>query len=141
MMVLIYGFIRGVAYALRKLAEMRHKRVQRVYERHEEDFTQLDGDRKLEEVGSGQPVGYALQYKLLKSYEAKEQARQKWVAAANRLTNRQSAEAKIKRFSGLKLPVTTTSSTRAGFWCIQDRCTAAQCRLVSNADPGSAGGQ
>ncbi|MBT6155004.1 MAG: hypothetical protein HOK71_21950 [Planctomycetaceae bacterium] len=104
MMVLIYGFIRGVAYALRKLAEMRHKRVQRVYERHEEDFTQLDGDRKLEEVGSGQPVGYALQYKLLKSYEAKEQARQKWVAAANRLTNRQSAEAKIKRFSGLKLP-------------------------------------
>lgn len=88
-MLLIYGFIRGVAYALRKLAEMRHKRVQYTYERHEENFTQLDGDRKLEEVGSGQPVGYALQYKLLKSYEAKEKARQKWVIAANRLTNRE----------------------------------------------------
>jgi hypothetical protein len=83
---------------------MRHKRVQRVYERHEENFTQLDGDRKLEEVGSGQPVGYALQYKLLKSYEAKEQARHKWVAAANRLTSRLNVEAKIKRFNGLKLP-------------------------------------
>lgn len=105
-MALIYGFIRGVAFTLRKLAEWKHARVQRVYEQLEESFSQLDGDRKLEEAGTGQPVSYALQFKLLKNFEAKEQARQKWVAAANRLTNRQNIEGKIQRFSGLKLPYT-----------------------------------
>jgi len=105
-MALIYGFIRSIAYALRKLAEMRHARIKRIYERHEESFSQLDGDRKLEEVGTGRAADFALQYKLLKSYEAKEKMRLKWVAAANRLTNRQNAEAVIKRFNGLKLPYT-----------------------------------
>jgi len=105
-MAIIYGFIRGVAYALRKLAELRHARVKRIYERHEESFSQLDGDRKLEEAGTGRAADYALQYKLLKSYEAKEKLRQKWVAAVNRLTNRKNAEEVIKRFSGLKLPYT-----------------------------------
>lgn len=105
-MAIIYGFIRGVTYVLRKLAELRHKRVQRVYEQYAEVFNRLDGERKLEEVGTGRPVDYALQFKLLKSYEATQKARQKWLAAAEKLNRRLRLEAKVRQFSGLRLPYT-----------------------------------
>jgi hypothetical protein len=105
-MALIYGFIRSIVYALRKLAERRHARVKRVYEEQEESFSRLDGERKLEEVGTGRPVDYALQFRLLKSFEAKEQARQKWVAAAERMNRRLRLESKVQQFSGLRLPYT-----------------------------------
>ena len=103
-MMLIYGLMRGFVSMLRMLAERRHGRVKSVYEASEAEFGAIESDCKAEEVAIGRPLDYPGQLRLLKAYEQKEIARQKWVAATDTLAKRRSLEAKVRAFSGLKLP-------------------------------------
>ena len=103
-MMLIYGVLRGFASMLRMLAHRRHGRIKSVYEASEAQFASIENDCKAEEVAIGRPLDYPRQLRLLKAYEVKEASRQKWVVAAGKLARRRNLEAKIRSFSGLKLP-------------------------------------
>ena len=103
-MMLIYGVLRGFTSMLRMLAARRHGRIKSVYEASEALFASIENDCKAEEVAMGRPLDYPGQLRLLKAYESREALRNKWVAAAAKLAGRQKLEAKIRSFSGLKLP-------------------------------------
>lgn len=103
-MLLIYGLMRGFVSMFRMLAERRHGRTKSVYEATETTFAAIENDCKAEEVAIGRPLDYPGQLRLLKAYEAKEIARQKWVTAADKLSRCQGLEARMRAFSGLKLP-------------------------------------
>ncbi|MDB4614145.1 hypothetical protein OAH18_00505 [bacterium] len=103
-MMLIYGALRGFVSMLRVLAERRHDATKAKYESSESTFAAIETDCKAEEVAIGRPLDYPGQLRLLKAYEAKEIARQKWVTTAATLAGRKSLEDKIRSFSGLKLP-------------------------------------
>lgn len=103
-MVLVYGLVRALVAALRLIADIRHGRAQRGYERLESSFLELERESKCHEVRLGEPADYGTQLRLLKAYEAKERARARWIAAARRLQRRHAAEKWLAEFRGKKLP-------------------------------------
>ena len=105
-MAFLYGLLRAAAAAMRLVAAFRHTRAKNKYERLEQAFRTHEDDCKAHEVQFGRPVDYAAQLQLLKAFEAKEQARKKWVRAARRLDVRLRRESWLKELSGKKLPYT-----------------------------------
>ena len=103
-MVLLYGMLRIVAAAFRQLASWKHARSKRLYERDELAFQEVEGDCKSHEVRVGRPVDYRSQLHLLKAFEVKEAARQRWMAALKTLDAWKRREAWLKEVSGKKLP-------------------------------------
>jgi hypothetical protein len=105
-MAFLYGLLRGWVGFLRRLAVWKHSRAKRSYERLENAFEELERDCKTHEVRMGRPVDYGAQLRLLKAFEAKEQARLAWVRSANKMNSRQAWDQRVRRFSGKKLPYT-----------------------------------
>jgi hypothetical protein len=103
-MVFLYGMLRSLISALRQMAAWKHARSQRIYERLQKAFSEAERDCKAHEVRVGRPVDYKSQLRLLKSYEASEAARGKWMRAAQKLGAWKAREAKVRAFSGKKLP-------------------------------------
>jgi hypothetical protein len=105
-MMLLYGVIRGISALLRRYVEWMHKRAQNAYELAETAFGELEASCKAEEVALGRPIDYASQLKLLKAYERREAAKQRWVNAAARSGRSKSAEDRLRSFSQMRLPYT-----------------------------------
>jgi len=105
-MAFLYGLLRVLATGLRWLAGGRHARWQKRYERAETAFQNLETETKAAEVQLGRPMDFAAQLKLLKAYEAKEKARQRWMRSAQRLESVKAKEAWLKELKGRKIPYT-----------------------------------
>lgn len=103
-MALIYGLMRSLAVALCKIAAWRHKRAQSQFDKLDSDFRKAETECKAEEVHAGRPADLVSQIRLLKQYEKREEARQKWIAAANKLNKRKKLEKRIVGFNGRKIP-------------------------------------
>lgn len=105
-MMLLYGVIRSMSAILRRYVEWMQARAQRSYELAETAFHELESNCKADEVALGRPWDYAAQLKLLKAYERREAAKQRWVRASERRNRSRSAEARVRRFSEMRLPYT-----------------------------------
>ena len=105
-MMLLYGVIRSMSAILRRYVEWMQARAERAYERTETAFQSLENSCKADEVTLGRPWDYAGQLKLLKAYEVRELAKQRWVRATERRNRSRSAEAGVRRFSEMRLPYT-----------------------------------
>jgi hypothetical protein len=105
-MMLLYGFLRGISAILRRAAEWKHGRTQNAYECAETAFGELESSCKAEEVALGRPLDYALQLRLLKAYERREVAKERWVRAAERMNRRKDADGKVRSLSEMRLPYT-----------------------------------
>ena len=105
-MLFVFSLIRGSAAVLRKLAAARHERAQRFYETRQTEFDRAEQDCKAGEVRVGRPMDYPAQLRLLKLYEAAEQARQRWMRRAQSLNSRRQWEERVLAFRGRKLPYT-----------------------------------
>ena len=105
-MMLLYGILRGISAFIRRIAEWKHVRSQTAYETAEIAFRELEVSCKADEVTLGRPLDYAQQLRLLKSYERREKARDRWVRAAERLNSGQSVDDKVRSFSSMRLPYT-----------------------------------
>lgn len=103
-MMLLYGLVRCVTVALRKLAQRRHDRAKSVYEQLQSAFNETEAMCKAEEVDLGRPLDYTGQLRLLKSFERADAARAKWLRAAHRLERRRSLEARVDGFRSARLP-------------------------------------
>lgn len=104
--MLLYGILRGISAFIRRLAEWKHARTQKAYETAEVAFRDLESSCKADEVALGRPLDYAQQLRLLKAYERREIARDKWVRAAEKMASRTSVEVKVRSFSSMRLPYT-----------------------------------
>lgn len=104
--MLLFGLFRGISAILRRYVDWVHSRAQHAYECAETAFRDLEASCKAEEVALGRPLDYAGQLKLLKAYERREAARDKWVRAAERLNHSRSAESRLRSFAEMRLPYT-----------------------------------
>lgn len=104
--MLLYGLLRGISALLRRFVEWKHDRAQWAYEVAETAFRDLEGSCKADEVSLGRPIDYAAQLKLLKAYERRELAKQRWVHAAERLNRSRTADDNVRSFSQMRLPYT-----------------------------------
>jgi hypothetical protein len=105
-MVLLYGVLRIMAAALCRWASWKHARMKKLYERAELAFQEVEGDCKSHEVRMGRPVDYHAQLRLLKSFESREAARQRWLAALRKHEAATRRDAWLKDLRGKKLPYT-----------------------------------
>ena len=104
--MLLYGILRGISALLRRVAEWKHTSAQNAYERVETLFRDLELSCKADEVALGRPLDYAQQLRLLKAYERREAARERWVRAAERMNRRKHVEGRVQSFSEMRLPYT-----------------------------------
>lgn len=104
--MLLFGVIRGISAILRRYVEWMHDRAQRAYECAENAFRDLETSCKADEVALGRPIDYAAQLQLLKAYERREAARDRWVRAATRLNRSKSTESGLRSFAEMRLPYT-----------------------------------
>ena len=105
-MMLLFGVLRSISALLRRVVEWKHNRAQNAYEVTETTFRDLESSCKAEEVALGRPLDYAQQLRLLKAYEKREVARDRWVAAAERMNRGKSVDGKVRSFSEMRLPYT-----------------------------------
>ena len=103
-MMLLYAILRGISALIRRVAEWNHTRTQTAYELAENVFREMETVCKADEVAMGRPLDYSQQLKLLKAYERREIARERWVSAARRMNARKSVEGKVRSFSSMRLP-------------------------------------
>ena len=103
-MMLLYALLRGISALIRRVAQWHHARTQSAYETAERTFRDLEAVCKADEVMLGRPLDYARQLKLLKAYEQRELARDRWVEATRRLNRRKSVEGRVRSFSEMRLP-------------------------------------
>ena len=96
----------GISAFVRRLAEWKHIRLRDAYESAETSFRDLENTCKADEVALGRPVDYASQLQLLKAYEIRERARNRWVKAADALNSRKSVDHKVKSFRSMRMPYT-----------------------------------
>ena len=87
-MAILYGTMISIARLWRWMAQLRYARLQRIYALLEDAFRVVESESKMDEVAMGRPADYAAQLKLLKSFEAKEAARLRWVRVAQKLKRR-----------------------------------------------------
>ncbi len=105
-MALLYALICSWAVVLSKFAAKKHNRLRKVYDRHDSAFKKLEQECKSHEVSIGSPADYHSQMRLLRLFDTKEQARERWVAAGTKLKKRKQRQRKLRKFSGRKLPYT-----------------------------------
>ena len=105
-MALLYAMICSWAVVLRKFAAWKHDRLKRVYNLADSAFQKLEQECKSHEVAIGSPSDYHSQMKLLRLFDEKEQARTRWIGAANRLKKRRARERVLRKIKGRKLPYT-----------------------------------
>lgn len=105
-MALLYALICSWAVVLRKFAARKHTRLKRAYDQIDTAFRTLEQECKSHEVAIGSPADYHSQMKLLRLFDHKEKARERWIAAGNKLKKRKRRERKLRKFSGRKLPYT-----------------------------------
>ena len=103
-MALLYGMFCSWVLVLRKLAARKHNRLKKKYESADKSFRKAERDCKNDEVVVGRPSGYSSQLRLMRRYDAVDQAKVKWIAAKKKLSKRQRLEKKVKSFSGRKVP-------------------------------------
>lgn len=104
--MLLFGVLRSISALLRRVVEWKHNRAQHAYEVTETAFRDLEASCKAEEVALGRPLDYAQQLRLLKAYERREAARDRWVAAADRMNRGKSVDGRVRSFSEMRLPYT-----------------------------------
>jgi hypothetical protein len=105
-MALLYGMFCSWIVVLRKLASRKHNRLKKIYETADAAFRRVERDCKNDEVAVGRPGAYSAQLKLMKLYEAVDQAKSRWIKAKRKLSKRGRTEAKIKSLKGRKIPYT-----------------------------------
>lgn len=105
-MMLLFGLLRSISALLRRVVEWKHNRAQKAYEVMETAFRELETSCKADEVALGRPLDYSQQLRLLKAYERREIARDRWVAAADRMNRGKSVDGKVRLFSEMRLPYT-----------------------------------
>ena len=103
-MALLYGMFCSWVLVLRKLAARKHNRLKTKYESADKSFRKAERDCKNDEVVVGRPGGYSSQLRLMRHYDAVDQAKSKWIAAKKKLNKRQRLEKRVKNFSGRKVP-------------------------------------
>jgi hypothetical protein len=105
-MMLLFGLLRSISALLRRVVEWKHNRAQNAYEVTETAFRDLGTSCKTDEVALGRPLDYAQQLRLLKAYERREVARDRWVAAAERMNRGKNVDGTVRSFSSMRLPYT-----------------------------------
>ena len=103
-MALFYMMMRAIAYALLKQATWKHRRAKTKLEKADQLFKDIENSCKAEEVTAGRPANFASQFKLMKLFEIRDGANDRWKAAASRLKNRQQFSTRLKKLSGRKMP-------------------------------------
>ncbi len=103
-MALFYMLMRAIAFALLKSATWKHRRAQAKLDKTDSLFREIEATCKAEEVAVGRPVNFASQFKLMKLYEMRDAANDRWKAAATRLSKRERLANWLKKLSGRKLP-------------------------------------
>ncbi|MGI9518962.1 MAG: hypothetical protein ACR2NP_18060 [Pirellulaceae bacterium] len=103
-MALLYALICSWAVVLRKFATRKHNRWKQAYDLADSSFRKLEQECKSHEVAIGSPADYHSQMKLLRLFDVKESARDRWTAAANKLKKRKERERRMRKFNGRKLP-------------------------------------
>ena len=103
-MVLVYGLLRMVAVALTKLASWRHARAMKQLDVVDAQYREIENKCKAEEVAVGRPVDFASQFKLMREYEKREKANERWKRAATKLKKRKRLQETLAGFSGRKVP-------------------------------------
>ncbi len=103
-MALLYGLMRVIAFALLQKATWTHRRAKSRLEAADKSFRKIENSCKAEEVASGRPANFASQFKLMKLYELRDLANQRWKLAANRMKKRQKLASGLKAWTGKKVP-------------------------------------
>lgn len=103
-MALLYGLLRAIAFALTKKATWKNRRAKSRLEKADKAFREIENACKAEEVASGRPANFASQFKLMKLFEVRDRANERWKIAANRMKKRTQLTNRLKGFSGRKLP-------------------------------------
>ena len=105
-MALIYGMLRSWVMVLRKYSAWKQRRRKKAYEIAKQAFEAQEQECKGYEVVVGRPSDYHDQFKLMKLFYECENARQRWIKAAQQLVSRKRFEQKIRKLNGKKLPYT-----------------------------------
>lgn len=103
-MALIYGLVRAVAVAFAKLAAWRHARAQKQLETADTKFRKAESSCKADEVEAGRPADFASQFHLLKHFEQREFANERWKRAAVKMAKREKFANWLAEISGKKIP-------------------------------------
>lgn len=103
-MALIYALVRIIAVALYKLASLRHGRAKKQLEKADASFRKIESACKTDEVASGRPAGFVNQFNLMKEFEKRDKANERWLKAAKRLNNRNRFSSWWAGLTGRKLP-------------------------------------
>lgn len=103
-MALIYALVRIIAVALYKLASWRHGRAKKQLEKADASFRKIESACKTDEVASGRPAEFMKQFNLMKEFEKRDKANQRWQKSAKRLNNRDRFASWLAGFTGRKLP-------------------------------------
>lgn len=103
-MALFYLLMRAIAYAMLKTATWKHRRTKTKLEKADELFKRIENSCKAEEVANGRPANFASQFKLMKLFEFRDEANDRWKAAATRLKQRQRFTTRLKTVTGRKMP-------------------------------------
>ena len=103
-MALIYVMLRALAFVLMKKADWKQNRAKNRLERADKAFKEIENACKAEEVRVGRPANFASQFKLMKEFEVRDVADQKWKKAANKYKKRARFNSLLAKSKGRILP-------------------------------------
>ena len=103
-MALVYLFLRAIAFALMKKADWKQRRAKSKLEKADKMFREIENACKAEEVRVGRPANFASQFKLMKLFEMRDAADDRWKSAAVRSKRRTRFSNWLAKASGKKLP-------------------------------------
>lgn len=83
-MALIFVMLRALAFVLMKKANWKQNRAKNRLERADKAFKEIENACKAEEVRVGRPANFAAQFKMMKQFEVRAAADEKWKKAASK---------------------------------------------------------
>ena len=101
-MALIYGLMRVIAFALLEKASWQHRRARTRLENADKKFCEIETSCKAEEVANGRPANFTSQFKLMKLFEVRDAASDRWKVAAKRLRKSERRSTWVKSWNGKK---------------------------------------
>ena len=103
-MALIYLFLRVIAFALLKKATWKHNRAKSRLELADEAYRKTEALCKAQEVESGRAAEFPAQFKMMKLFEIRDTANDRWKFSANRMGRRQKFADWLKSLNGRFIP-------------------------------------
>lgn len=103
-MVLLYQVLIVFALLAKWIVGLHCGRRKQVYESEQQTYDNVEADVKLDQVAYNGRLPTEVQLKLMRFYNRKEDARQKWIAAENRLKGMTNRVEGLRAFQSKKVP-------------------------------------